>query len=453
MKEHRPSLLGSLAARYALVTVIVLGVMVLVLDRLLTRGWPPRPLLAVALTVAALTGIVTVTILIRSIGRRFREISDSVSRMAAGDLGTRVPAGEEGELSDLAETLNRMAADLDARIEEVRRDRQQREVILASMEEGVILIDAAGEVGYANPAARRMLSGRPSSIRELSPVPLRPLVEEAREGGQPREREVETGFPPRVWRASAIPLDEPEGVLLVLRDITAARRVEAMRRDFVADASHELKTPAAAIQAAAETLDRAVGEDPAAAARFAARLRRDAIRLSRIVSDLLDLSRLESERPELRPVRLDRIVADEVNRLRGQAREAGVRVDRESTDVTVRGSTKDLALLARNLLDNAVRYTPEGGRVRVRVSADDGAAVLTVSDSGIGIPSRDLPRIFERFYRVDRARSRDTGGTGLGLSIARHVAEQHRGRIEAHSELGRGTTFRVRLPLAAERST
>lgn len=452
MKEKRPSFPGSLTARYALVTVLVLGIMAVLLDRLLARGWPARPLLAIALGVATLTGIITVTILVRSTGRRLSEINDSLSHMAAGDLSGRVSTAPGDELSDLAETLNRMAADLDARIEEVRRDRQQREVILASMEEGVILIDAGGEVGYANPAARRMLSGRPASIRELSPVPLRPLVEEAREAAQTREREVETGFPPRVWRASAIPLQEPEGVLLVLRDITAARRVEAMRRDFVADASHELKTPAAAIQAAAETLDRALGEDPAAAARFAARLRRDAIRLSRIVSDLLDLSRLESERPELGPVRLDRIVAEEVDRLRGQARDAGVRVDRESTEVTVRGSTKDLALLARNLLDNAVRYTPEGGRVRVDVSADNGTAVLTVADSGIGIPSRDLPRIFERFYRVDRARSRDTGGTGLGLSIARHVAQQHGGRIEAHSELGRGTTFRVRLPLVERRN-
>lgn len=452
MKEKRPSLPASLTARYALVTVLVLGVLAVLLDRLLARGWPSRPLLAIALGVAALTGIITVTVLVRSAGRRLSEINDSLSRMAAGDLSARISTPQGDELSALAETLNRMAADLDARIEEVRRDRQQSEVILASMEEGVILIDATGEVGYANPAARRMLAGRPASIRELSPVPLRPLVEEALEAGQTREREVETGFPPRVWRASALPLVEPGGVLLVLRDITAARRVEAMRRDFVADASHELKTPAAAIQAAAETLDRAVVEDPAAAARFAARLRRDAVRLSRIVSDLLDLSRLESERPELGPVRLDRIVADEVDRLRGQAREAGVRLDRESTGVTVRGSTKDLSLLARNLLDNAVRYTPEGGRVKVDVSAENGSAVFTVADSGIGIPSRDLPRIFERFYRVDRARSRDTGGTGLGLSIARHVAEQHGGRIEAHSELGRGTTFRVRLPLVERRT-
>ena len=221
-----------------------------------------------------------------------------------------------------------------------------------------------------------------------------------------------------------------------------------MRRDFVADASHELKTPSAAIQAAAETVERSVGEDPASAAWFAGQLRRDAVRLSRIVSDLLDLSRLEAERPALEAVRLDRVIREEVDRLRTEAGESEVGLELAVEPVTVRGSAEDLALLVRNLLDNAVRFTSGGGRVRVGLAERDGRAVLEVEDTGIGIPTRDLPRIFERFYRVDRARSRETGGTGLGLSIARHVAERHGGRIEAESELGRGSTFRVTLPPA-----
>jgi signal transduction histidine kinase len=249
-----------------------------------------------------------------------------------------------------------------------------------------------------------------------------------------------------VLQAAAVPLGHAEGVLVVLRDVTAARRVEAMRRDFVADASHELKTPAASIQAAAETLERAMTNDLAAAMRFTRQLRHEAGRLSRIVSDLLDLSRLETERPVLRPVRFDHLAREEVSRIRGQSEEGGVTLEVEAAPVTVEGSQKDLSLLIGNLLENAIRYTPAGGRVQVAVSAVDRSAVLSVSDSGIGIPSRDLPRVFERFYRVDRARSRATGGTGLGLAIARHVAEQHGGRIEAESELGQGSTFRVILP-------
>jgi two-component system, OmpR family, sensor histidine kinase SenX3 len=190
----------------------------------------------------------------------------------------------------------------------------------------------------------------------------------------------------------------------------------------------------------------AIEDDPHAAVRFADRLHRESVRLARIVSDLLDLSRLETERPRFEPVRLDRIVNDEVARLREDARQAGVTMDVNAEPTSVRGSRKDLALLVRNLLDNAIRYSDRGGSVRVETESENGHAVVSVADSGAGIPSRDLPRIFERFYRVDRARSRETGGTGLGLSIARHVAEQHGGVIEADSELGRGSVFRVRLP-------
>jgi two-component system phosphate regulon sensor histidine kinase PhoR len=402
-------------------------------------------LVAVALVIAALAGGALGWILARR-RRPLGPVTDAVSRISAGESGVRIEPLGGSELAALAEAINRMSAGLESRLEQLGRDRHEREAILSAMEEGVILIDAGGAVAYANPSAERILEQVPRALRELSPAALQSLAEEVRADGLPREREIETGVPARVIRASAVPLESLGDVMLVIRDVTAERRVEAMRRDFVTDASHELKTPAASIRAAAETVERAVGEDPEAAARFAAQLRRDAVRLSRIVSDLLDLSRLESEHPELEPVRLDQVVAEELRRLRTQAADSGVALRWEGAPVTVLGSTKDLALLARNLLENAVRYTPRGGRVSVEVRGDDGRARLRVEDTGIGIPLRDLPRIFERFYRVDRARSRDTGGTGLGLSIARHVVERHGGEIEADSELGRGSTFRVTLP-------
>jgi signal transduction histidine kinase len=166
-----------------------------------------------------------------------------------------------------------------------------------------------------------------------------------------------------------------------------------------------------------------------------------------IVRDLLDLSRLESERADFASVRLDTLALEEVERISERLREAALVVEVEAVPTDVRGAGEDLALMISNLLDNAMRYTRPGGRIRVEVAPQNGDARLTVSDTGIGIPSRDLPRVFERFYRVDRARSRNTGGTGLGLAIVKHVAEQHGGRVDAHSELGRGSTFVVTLPV------
>ena len=448
-RGERPTLAGRLVTRYILIALPTLGVAALILDRLLAAGVRPRPIVIAGLLVAWAVGVLAVTLVVRSVTRPLGKLTDSISRMARDGPEPDMAADGTVELALLAETVNRMASDLDARIDEVRQDRESRDVILSALGEGVLLVDASDRVGYANPAARRLLGARPDSLRTLAPHALRILVEDVRRGGAPQEREVEMGFPPVVVRASAVPLRSPYEVLLVLRDVTAARRVEAMRRDFVADASHELKTPAASIQASAETLQRAVRDDPDAAVRFAERLRRDAIRLSRIVSDLLDLSRLESERPVLEPVRLDRVVAEEVERIHPQAAEAGIELDARIVPAMVRGSSKDLALLTRNLLDNAIRYTPQGGSARLELGVDGDEAVLTVSDTGVGIPSRDLPRVFERFYRVDRARSRETGGTGLGLSIARHVAERHGGTITAQSELGRGSTFRVALPATA----
>jgi two-component system phosphate regulon sensor histidine kinase PhoR len=449
-RRPRPTFTARLVSLTVLVTVVIIIALAVVLDRTVVAGSADpeesRTILLLGLAVAAAAGLAALAFLTDRMTRPLRRITGAVSRIAAGQHEVRVPDEETLELGELAESLNLMAADLGARIEEARRERRTLETILAAMEEGVVLFDGEQTVRYANAAAGRLLGAEPALLRSMAPHPFQRLVADAREGLD-SEGEVEVGLPARVIRASAIPIASRGEVLLVLRDVTAARRVEAMRRDFVANASHELKTPAASIQASAETLERALADDPEAAVRFAGRLRHDAERLARILSDLLDLSRLESERPALQPVRLDTLVAEEVARLRPDAREAGLSVSVQATPVTVPGSAKDLGLLTRNLLDNAIRYTPPGGRVRVEVGAEDGSASLTVRDTGIGIPTRDLPRIFERFYRVDRARSRETGGTGLGLSIARHVVEQHGGRIRAESELGRGSTFQVTLPL------
>jgi signal transduction histidine kinase len=340
-------------------------------------------------------------------------------------------------------------AELQARLERSESERVPATTILTSMQEGVVLFGPDGATGLANAAAERHLGVRPSSIDALLPLGLQRIVRRAADERTALVTEAETGAPTRVLRGSAIPTDDGS-VVLVVRDITETRRLDQVRRDFVANASHELKTPAASIQAAAETIRTAASEDPSVVPRFAAQLEREAARLSRIVSDLLDLSRLESGSALDESVALDSIVRDEGERFEEPAAEAGVGLSVRADGIPrVRGSSRDLALLVRNLVDNAIRYTRPGGHVDVDLTSDDGEVVLAIVDTGLGIPSRDLPRIFERFYRVDRARSRETGGTGLGLSIVKHVAENHGGRVEVTSELGQGTRFEVRLPASA----
>ena len=333
-----------------------------------------------------------------------------------------------------------------ARLAASDEERRAADLALASMEEGVLLFGRDGATRLANPAVEGHLGVRPASANALLPLGLRQLTERASGSQQVLATEVEIGAPARTLRGFAAPTEDGS-VVLVIRDITETRRSEQVRRDFVANASHELKTPAASIQAAAETIRTAAVEDPSVIPRFASQLEREAARLSRIVSDLLDLSRLESGSVRDETVALDAIVRDEGERFEEPAAEAGVGLSVAAAAVPrVRGSARDLALLVRNLVDNAIRYTAPGGKVHVELTTDDGEVVLAVADTGLGIPHRDLPRIFERFYRVDRARSRETGGTGLGLSIVKHVAENLGGRVQVTSELGQGTRFEVRLP-------
>ena len=321
---------------------------------------------------------------------------------------------------------------------------------LDALTDGIVVFDPDGRLAYLNPAGRDLIGRRFETIGELAPTVLRDAAAEVAETGTAAELEFETAG--RIVQASVAPNggqdESSSGIVLVLRDVTAARRSDRIRRDFVANASHELKTPVSAIAALAEAL-RDAARDPAASERFVALLQEESIRLSRLDADLLDMSRLEGERPELTPVRLDRVVAEESERLRPSAEGVGLRMVVESLAATeLLGSEGDLGLLVHNLVDNAIHYTPAGGEVRVSLRKDAERAVLEVADTGIGIASRDRGRIFERFYRVDPARSRQTGGTGLGLSIVRHVAELHGGEVGVQSVLGAGSTFIVELPIA-----
>jgi two-component system sensor histidine kinase SenX3 len=351
---------------------------------------------------------------------------------------------------DSAAAARRERQELELRLRGAEDGWRLTELVVSSMREGVLLFSADGRTLFANPAVERHLGSTPSSIGALLPLGLQVSVGRALRDRAPGSAEVDTGTPTRWLRGDALPVGEEGSVLLVVRDVTEARRLDEIRRDFVANASHELKTPVATIQATAETIGTAAVDDPDVLPRFAAQLEQEALRLSRIVSDLLDLSRLESGSVLDEAVALDAIVRDEGERFEAAAAEAGVELTIAADPVPrVRGSARDLALMVRNLVDNAVRYTRPGGTVEVGLGVGNGEVVLTVRDTGVGIPLRDLPRVFERFYRVDRARSRETGGTGLGLSIVKHVVENHGGSVRVESQLGVGSTFEVRLPASS----
>lgn len=378
------------------------------------------------------------------------ELLAAVTVLAGGALVYSFLERRERRRVDRAsQTLARSKRGLERRLEELDEDHRAMQTVLSSMQDGVVLLGPVGGIRLVNAAAERYLGARPATLAGLLPVVLQQAARRASSARTPCPVEVETGTPSRWLRGEAVPVGDDGSVLLVLRDVTDAKRIDAMRRDLVANASHELKTPAASIQAAAETIRTAAADDPAVVSRFAKQLEREAIRLSRIVSDLLDLSRLETGSDLTEHVDLAEVLLEEEDRFEEAAREAEVTLTVEASRVRpMRGSARDLALMVRNLVDNAIRYTRPGGHVHVTLRADDAQVLLAVADTGIGIPSRELPRIFERFYRVDRARSRETGGTGLGLSIVKHIVENHGGTISVESELGRGSSFQVRLPAA-----
>jgi len=326
------------------------------------------------------------------------------------------------------------------------------DVVLTGMAEGVLVVDPGGQVAYTNRAAVALLGSRSELADALLPRGLRDLIEEGRglsvESGPERlRRQVEV--PAAALEVTILPARPAGTVVAILRDVTRTRSTERLRRDFVANASHELKTPVASILALAGAVRAAgAGNNAEAVNRFSSRLEHEAERLAALVGDLLALSRLEGNPPKQTQVALDRIVVVEVERLRARAESAGLTLDAFDVEpVAVSGSEGDLSHMVHNLIDNAIRYTPSGGNVTISTARRDGAAEVRVVDTGMGIPAPDLDRVFERFYRVDAARSRETGGTGLGLSIVRNVAEAHHGTVLVQSVVGEGSTFIVRLPL------
>jgi two-component system phosphate regulon sensor histidine kinase PhoR len=417
-----------------------------------------RRLMLIAFGVSLVVAVFMSSLAARGIAGAARTLTSVARRMAAGDLRARAGLVGKDEVAELGNALDQLAASLAGALDELRAERDLLSRVLDGMKEGVLLLDGDGRVVLANPALREMLL-LPQDLAGKLPLEiirnaeLKRLLDEAAGPSQNASGEIEVGdLKPRrlLLHAAALP-DERGGLLAVFVDVTELRRLELIRRDFVANVSHELRTPVATIRSAAETLRRAEDAGPEATSEFMAMIERQAERLQRLVEDLLDLSRIESRQFRLR---LENVFLEQVTehvlavfRERAELRRIKL-VSDIAPGVQLRADARALEQVLNNLVENAVKYGSEGGTVSVRAVLDGRMARIAVADTGPGIEATHLPRLFERFYRVDAGRSRELGGTGLGLSIVKHLVEAMGGRIEVESVPGRGTTFTVTVPRA-----
>jgi two-component system phosphate regulon sensor histidine kinase PhoR len=397
------------------------------------------------------------------------EMQSIARQLSEGNFGVRAPARSPDEIGTLGRSLNVLAARLREKIQDLAQERAKATAILDGMVEGVIAVDGHDHILLMNERARAMFnleSGRVERkpfLEIIRNADLHTVLRERRAAGTAdtgesaaMRRELRLSTPvERILQVHAEPLrlgPGETGVAMVLHDITALRHLEQVRTEFVANVSHELRTPLTAIQGYLETLLGGAMEDPAHARRFLEVVFRHTARLGRLLNDLTDLSNIELGRVALDrgPVDIAEVVEGTLDIIRAKADAGGVRLEARLPDdlPPVQADRDRLAQILINLVDNAVKYTPGGGRVTVEGTAGVGLVEVAVADTGVGIPPADLPRVTERFYRVDKARSRELGGTGLGLAIVKHLVAAHGGTLVIESRLGEGTRARVTLPAA-----
>jgi len=378
----------------------------------------------------------------RSTIRRLSSLTTRLDEEGSDELVSG--GGMERNLARLERAAERAVGDRGS----ARLARSRLEGALRVVGIGVVVCDESGDIVFQNDQAGAFMGDRPAEA--LAHQAVTELLAAAADGEVQTQTLDLYGPPRRTLAIVASPVDDGWrglGAVAVIEDVSDRRHLEAVRRDFVANISHELKTPVGALALLAETL---AGEDDAEVVnRLARRLQVESQRVARIVDDLLDLSRIESEETPMRePVAVHLVVAEAAERVRSAAEQRAVTITfgEGSEHLVVTGDRRQLVSALFNLLENSVKYSDEGSTVDVRSHTDGEWVELTVTDQGIGIPERDLERVFERFYRVDRARGRDTGGTGLGLAIVRHVANNHGGDVRVESHEGTGSSFTLRIP-------
>lgn len=422
-----------------------------------TRLW------GISLAVLALTGGASL-LFFRRISNRIERLTDFCRRIADGDFRPAPLERSRDELADLSRSLNRTAAALNTTIQTLTDERNQWAAVLASMEEGVLVVNTQQRVIYSNSAFSRAVGvsgidweGRPI-VELVRHSDLLAMVGKVLSTGEVLQGEITVGsVRTRSFAATSAPIRSDGvavGAVMVLHDITEIRRLERARRDFVANVSHEFRTPLTAVRGFAETLLDGALEDGDRRRRFVEIIHEHALRLGRLTDDLLRLAQIEAGQLqlELRPIPVSALIEPCIEITRVKAGEKGIAFEAPAAADTpaIIGDVSALQGMLQELLDNAVRYSSQGGRIAIRTTVEGNEVAVSVSDTGIGIPKADQERIFERFYRTDPARSRESGGTGLGLAIAKHLVEAHHGRITVESEVGKGSTFTVFLPSAKE---
>lgn len=417
-----------------------------------------------------LGGILTVVALLLSLGLSktiilsLRGIINSSEELAKGNLDISIPVTSgKSEISKISIALNSMAQKLNELFKQLSKEKNQLEAVLTAMSEGVMVVSDEGRVMIINSALKKMFNLKEDPVRKqyweiLRNRELTKLVESVLENWMPDSREIFYLYPDeKHYFVNAIPLDSPDKeIIVVMFDITDFKRLEKIKADFIANVSHELRTPLTAIKGYTETLEEEAYESPEDQKHFLRIIKRHTDRLINIVSDLLVLSEVESRDSlskensanDLEEVNMNEVIKSSLEALRSKAAEKKLEVSFEAAkDVyKVKANRFLLEQMFINLIDNAVKYTPENGKVGIRVSNLDSQVLTEIADTGIGIPKEHLPRIFERFYRVDKTRSRNLGGTGLGLSIVKHIVIMHGGKIEVQSEEGKGSKFSITIP-------
>jgi len=401
--------------------------------------------------------------ILRRISRPLGQLKEGADRFADGYLQTRLPVSDIEEIGALAQAMNKMAVQLDERIHTIIKQRNEQEAVLSSMIEGVLAVDADERILNINEAAAHLLgidaaSATGRTVQEaIRNVDLQRFVARSLNSTGPVEQEITVQNDREAFlQAHGTVLRDTVGggigAVIVLNDLTRLRKLENIRRDFVANVSHELKTPVTSIMGFVETLLDGAADDRENARRFLEIIIKQANRLNAIIDDLLTLSRIEKESDaseiELRPGKILAVVSASVQTCEARASQKKIRlVAAGDPELEARINARHLEQAITNLIDNAVKYSESDSEIMITAGATESEAVISVEDSGCGIEQCHLERLFERFYRVDKARSREVGGTGLGLAIVKHIALAHQGRVSVESRPHQGSTFRIHLPL------
>ncbi len=443
---------GSLFRRLLLLAVALVAITLFAIDRTLV-GTEVRGRVFVIALCSSLIALLVAFLISRSLARRVSKLK----QVAEGILD-RPHENEGDDLGSLEVSLEGVAKELRRLLDRLRFESARREAILSSMTEGVLAVDPDLRVTFCNTAFLKAIGFRGAAFEGLSLLELvrdtglHQLMREVLATGEAQKLRFKLSAAyGRTFEVQATPLAMPtgRGAIAILHDITDLERLEQVRKDFVANVSHELRTPLAGVIGYAETLLDGALEDDANRRKFVEIIRTNAVRLNSIAADLLVLSDLESGTdPEPDVIAVQQVLEAALITVKAEARERNVILVSETIEnVFVSGSRLRLEQAILNLMANAIKFNKPGGEVRVSATVNDAHQVaIVIADTGVGIPSQDLPRIFERFYRIDKARSRQVGGTGLGLSIVKHVVERMNGAIEVESQLGRGSVFTLRLP-------